>query len=229
MSSERRAPGPGEGAASPQPGDGVSPAFLALLESEPLGELMVLDVGTGAGRLALALAPRCRAVVGVDRDARLIDEARRAAAAAGLSNARFVVGDVEVEEYAPFKPEMVTAHLCMSEAIAERAGRVLAPGRVFAFVALHSDQWKETGRPSRFALGEVGTRRLLKKRGFAVEHCAVEREVQQFATVEQGLAAAVALQEKWKQDGRWFRYVKFLEEGGRTLTRAHLVVKARRA
>ena len=52
--------------------------------------------------------------------------------------------------------------------------------------------------------------------------------MQQFETVEQGLAAAVALQEKWKADGRWFRYVKFLEEGGRTLTRAHLVVKARK-
>lgn len=207
----------------------ASPALLALLETEPLAELTVLDVGTGAGRLALALAPRCRAVVGVDRDARLIDEARRAAAAAGLTNARFVVGDVEVEEYAPFKPEMVVAHLCMSEAIAQRAARVLSPGRVFAFVALHPDQWKETGRPSRFALGEVGAKRLLKKCGFTVEHCAVDREVTAFESVEQGLAAAVGLEERWRQDGRWFRYVKFLEEGGRTLTRAHLVVKARKA
>ncbi len=37
------------------------------------------------------------------------------------------------------------------------------------------------------------------------------------------------IQERWKQDGRWFRYVKFLEDGGRTLTRAQLVVKARKA
>jgi len=209
--------------------EALSPAFLELLEAEPLGELTVLDVGTGAGRLALALAPRARAVVGVDREARLIDEARKSAAAAGLTNLRFVVGDVEVEEYAPFRPDMVVAHLCVSDAIAERAGRVLKQGGVFAFVALHTDQWKETGRPSRFAWGEVGAKRLLKRCGFAVESLAVEREVAQFETVEQGLAAAVALQEKWKQDGRWFRYVKFLEEGGRTLTRARLVVKARKA
>jgi SAM-dependent methyltransferase len=215
---------PGEG-----PAEGLSPAFLELLEAEPLGELTVLDVGTGAGRLALALAPRARAVVGVDREARLIDEARKSAAAAGLKNVRFVVGDVEVEEYAPFKPDMVVAHLCVSDAVAERAGRVLKAGGVFAFVALHTDQWKETGRPSRFAYGEVGAKRLLKKCGFTVETLKVERAVAQFETVEQGLAAAVALQEKWKQDGRWFRYVKFLEEGGRTLTRAHLVVKARKA
>lgn len=208
--------------------EGLSPAFLDLLRVEPLAELTVLDVGTGSGRLALALAPFCRAVVGVDREARLIDEARKNAAAAGVTNGRFVVGDVEVEEYAPFKPDMVVAYLCMSDAIAERAGRVLKPGRVFAFVAFHTDQWKETGRPSRFAYGEVGVKRLLKRTGFAVEHLVVEREVQRFETVEEGLAAAVALQEKWKADGRWFRYVKFLEDGGRTLTRAHLVVKARR-
>src|SRR5213593_2488973 len=192
--------------------EGLSPTFLELLRLEPLRELTVLDVGTGAGRLALALAPLCRAVVGIDREARQIDEARKNAAAAGLANVRFVVGDVEVEEYAPFKPDMVVAHLCMSSAIAERAGRVLRPGRVFAFVAFHADQWKETGHPSRFA----------------VERLVVEREVATFESVEQGLAAVVALEEKWKADGRWSPYVKFLEEGGRTLTRAHLVVKARK-
>ena len=209
--------------------EGLSPAFLELLRAEPLADLTVLDVGTGAGRLALALAPHCRAVVGVEREARLVEEARKNAAAAGLRNVRFVVGDVEVEEYAPFKPDMVVAYLCMSDAIAERAGRVLKPGQAFAFVAFHSDQWKETGRASRFAYGEVGVKRLLKRTGFAVEHLAVEYQVQRVETVEQGLAAAVALQEKWKADGRWLRYVKFLEEGGRTLTRAHLVVKARKA
>src|SRR5262244_2128812 len=160
------------------------------------------------------------------RPAEAIDEARRRAAAAWLSNVRFVVCDIEVEEYAPFKPDLVVAYLCMSDAIAERA---LQPGQVFAFVALHNDQWKETGRPSRFAYGETGVRRLLKKTGFTVEHLEVERDVKAFASVEEGLAAAIGLQERWKQDGRWFRYVKFLEDGGRTLTRAQLIVKARKA
>ena len=168
-------------------------------------------------------------MVGVDRDAKAIDEARRRAAAAKLSNVRFVVGDVEVEEYVPFKPDAVVAYLCMSDAIAERAGRALRPGQVFAFVAFHTDQWKETGRPSRFAYGETGARRLLKRTGFTVEHLEVERDVKAFASVEEGLAAAVGLQERWKVDGRWFKYVKFLEDGGRTLTRAQLVVKARKA
>ena len=222
------APSPAESRPA-DPGEELSQAFLERLRTEPLRDLTVLDAGTGSGRLALTLAPLCRAVVGVDRDARAIDEARRKAAAARLTNARFVVGDVEVEEYVPFKPDLVTAYLCMSDAMAERASRALKPGQVFAFVALHNDQWKETGRPSRFAYGETGIRRLLKRTGFAVEHLEVERDVKAFASVEEGLAAAIGLQERWKVDGRWFKYVKFLEDGGRTLTRAQLVVKARKA
>src|SRR5947209_13576353 len=173
------APSPAE----PRPGDSgeeLSAAFLERLKAEPLGELTVLDAGTGSGRVALALAPLCRAVVGVDRDARAIDEARRKAAAANLSNVRFVVGDVEVEEYVPFKPDAVVAYLCMSDAIAERASRALKPGQIFAFVALHNDQWKETGRPSRFAYGETGVRRLLKRTGFRSEEHTSELQSRQY-------------------------------------------------
>ena len=50
-----------------------------------------------------------------------------------------------------------------------------------------------------------------------------------FASVEEGLAAAVGLQDRWKSDGRWHRYLRYLEEGGRTLTRSHLIVKAEKA
>jgi SAM-dependent methyltransferase len=217
---------------APSPVDAEAPPsarFLDLLQAEPLAELTVLDVGTGTGRLALALAPLCRAVVGLDRDRALVEEARRRATAAGLANVRFVVADVDVEEYVPFRPDLVAAHLCVSDAIAERAARALRPGRVFAFVALHTDHWKETGRPSQFAYGETGARRLLKRVGFAVEHLSIERDVAAFATVEDGLAAAAGVKEKWQADGRWPRYVKALEAGARTLTRAHLVVKARRA
>jgi SAM-dependent methyltransferase len=114
------APSPAE-ARPGESGDELSAAFLEALKTEPLRELTVLDAGTGSGRVALALAPLSRAVVGVDRDARAIDEARRKAAAAKLTNVRFVVGDVEVEEYVPFKPDLVVAYLCMSDAIAERA------------------------------------------------------------------------------------------------------------
>ena len=109
------------------------------------------------------------------------------------------------------------------------AAKSLDPGGALAFVGFHVDQWKETGRRSRFAYDEDGARRLLTESGFLVEHLEVERSVQQFRSVEEALAAAIGLEERWRADGRWFRYIRFLEEGGRTLTQSHLVVKARRA
>ena len=208
---------------------GVSAAFWRLVVTERLDELTALDVGTGAGRLVLALAARCRRVVGIDRAPEPLAEARRRAAAAGLANVEFVVADAEAGEYDVWAPDLVVAHLCMSDAIIVRAGRALAPGRVLAFVAFHSDQWRETGRASRFAYDEEHARGALSRAGFAVEHLEVEREVTTFGSVEEALAAVVALEERWKVDGRWFQYIRFLEEGGRTLTRSHLIVKARRA
>ncbi len=219
------APSPAERAAgSPTSFD----RLLALLAREPLAVAVVLDVGTGSGRLALALAPRCRRVIGIDRDAAAIEEARDRAARAGLANTEFVVVDAEDGEYTAFAPDLVAAHLCMSDAIIERAGRALAPGHGFGFVAFHADHWMETGRRSRFAYDPAQAERALQRSGFAVEQIEIDRHVQTFGSVEEGLAAAVSLQERWKTDGRWFRYIKFLEEGGRTLTRSHLVCFARR-
>jgi SAM-dependent methyltransferase len=219
----------------PSPGSpsaGVSPVFWALVTGERLVEATVLDVGTGTGRIALALAPLCRRVVGVDRDAPSIDEARRRAAARGLAQAEFAVADAETTEYAALvspAPDLITAHLFMSDALVERAARALAPGGALAVAAFHVDQWRETGRVSRFAYDEGRMRDVLTARGFEVEHLSVEREERTFASVEEALAAVIALEDRWRSDGRWFRYIKFLEEGGRTLTRSHLLVKGRRA
>jgi ubiquinone/menaquinone biosynthesis C-methylase UbiE len=207
---------------------GLSPAFLRLLHAEPLSMLTALDVGTGRGRLALALAPHCREVVGIDREPTVIDDARRLAAGAGLTNVQFIVGDAETLEYTTWRPDLVVAHLCMSDAIVERAGRALSAGGVLAFVAFHSDQWRETGRASRFAYDEDKMRTVLARTEFAVEHLEVEQDVRRFGSVEEALAAVIGLEERWRSDGRWFRYIKYLEEGGRDLTRSHLIVKARR-
>jgi SAM-dependent methyltransferase len=213
----------------PSPADlAISPAFLKLLADEDLTGRTVLDVGTGRGRLALALAPRSGRVVGVDLDEVALTDARRAAAAAGLTNVEFVGLDAEAGEYGGLEPDAVVAHLCMSSAIAERAGRALTRGAPFAFVAFHADQWRETGRRSRFAWNEDEARVALEGAGFRVEHLSVERDVQAFGSVQEALAAAIGLEEKWRADGRWFRYIKFLEDGGRTLTRAHLHVRARK-
>src|SRR5437016_6802328 len=55
----------------------------------PSGDERALDVGTGAGTLALALAPLVREVVGVDVVPELLERARQSAPA----NVTFVEGD----------------------------------------------------------------------------------------------------------------------------------------
>jgi ubiquinone/menaquinone biosynthesis C-methylase UbiE len=211
---------------------GVSSTFWRLITSEPLKGATVLDVGTGRGRIALALAPLVRRVIGIDRDAESIAEAARRASAAGVGNVELILADAEKIELSDLTPggapALITAHLYFAEPLVERAARALHPCGVLAAVAFHADQWQETGRRSRFAYEEEPARALLAAHGFHVEHLEVEREVQRFASVEEALAAAIGLEERWRADGRWFNYLKFLEEGGRTLTRSHLIVKARR-
>jgi SAM-dependent methyltransferase len=208
--------------------EGISPRFLSLLSQEDLAAVRVLDVGCGAGRLALALAPAARWVVGLDREADLIAEARRRAAGGGLANTEFHVADVEGEGYHSWAPGLVTAHLCASDAIIARAGRSLPSGGCLAMVAFHVDQWRETGKVSRFAYDMDGMRAVLERAGFAVEALEVEQSVQRFSSKEEALAGVVGLQARWRADGRWLRFLEFLESGGRTLTRSHLTVKARR-
>lgn len=210
-----------------QPSD-ISPRFLELVEAEDLPATRVLDVGCGWGRLSLLLAARAASVVGLDRDAALIREAQERAAKQGLANAEFHEANVERDEYGGWAPDLVTAHLCASDAIIDRAGRALAPGHCLAMVSFHVDQWRETGRVSRFAYDEAKMDASLRRAGFVPEVIEVEREVKEFRSVEEALAAAVGLADRWRSDGRWHRYLKFLEEGGRTLTRSHLLVKARR-
>lgn len=59
----------------------------------------VLDVACGAGQTALPLARNGNAVVGLDVAANLVVEARRRAAAEGLTNVQFDEGDAEQMPY----------------------------------------------------------------------------------------------------------------------------------
>jgi predicted TPR repeat methyltransferase len=213
---------------TPAIASGINPRLLSLIEQEGLGDKRVLDVGCGWGRLAFALAPHARHVVGLDRDGALIAEARRRAAVAGIANAEFHEADVDRADYLVHAPDLVTSHLFASDAMIERAGAALAAGRCVALLAFHVDQWKETGRISRFAYDEARMAAVLDRAGFAVEEMQVDREERRFASVEEGLAAAVGLQDRWQADGRWYRFIAFLESGGRTLTRSHLIAKGRK-
>ncbi len=59
----------------------------------------VLDLACGAGRHALAVAPRVAAVTGFDRTLRYLDQARARAAEAGIANIVFAAGDMRALDY----------------------------------------------------------------------------------------------------------------------------------
>src|SRR5499427_5909224 len=65
-------------------------ANLAVLASYARPEDVLIDVGGGAGRVALPLALRCREVIVVDASPGMGVEFAAAAAAAGIANTRFV-------------------------------------------------------------------------------------------------------------------------------------------
>jgi SAM-dependent methyltransferase len=207
----------------------LSPTLLGWLDAEPLEGRTVLDVGTGTGSLALHLALRARRVLGIDTDAGALVEAQRRAHRAGLGNVVFVVADAEQADYrALAHPRVVVAHLCVSDAIITRAAAGLDAGGVLAFAALHTDQWREAGRPSRFAYAPEQARAVLEGAGFSVERLEVEQTVARFASADEALAATAALRPKWEADGRWDAWTRFVAEGGRALTQSRLVVLARR-
>ena len=216
---------------APEHGGGdrsLSPMLDAWLAAEPLEGRTVVDVGTGTGRLALRLAPRSRRVVGIDTDAGALVEARRHAHRAGHANVVFVVADAEQADYRALgPPDVVVARLCMSDPIIGRAGAGLAPGGVLAFAAFHVDQWRETGRVSRFAYEPERARAVLSANGFAVERLEVEREVTQFASAAEAMRTTADLRSRWEPDGRWTAWERFVADGGRALTQSRLVVLAR--
>jgi SAM-dependent methyltransferase len=104
-------------------------AFLAPLS----GNERALDAGTGAGTLALALAPLVREVVGIDLVPELLQAARRDAPA----NATFVEGDATALPFESFSFDLACSrrtlhHVSRPELALAELGRVAKPGgRVF--------------------------------------------------------------------------------------------------
>ena len=150
---------------------GVVHAFVL-----PSGDERALDVGTGAGALALALAPLVREVVGVDRVPELLELARdRAAAHATVT---FVEGDAA---HLPFgdgsfdlactlrtlhhvpRPELVLAELVR---VTRPGGRLLVVDQIAPvdpLAALDLDRFERARDPSHARLlPEIDLRQLFE-------------------------------------------------------------------
>ena len=96
---------------------------------QPLGDECALDVGTGAGALAFALAPLVCEVVGVDPVPELIELAR----ARSLPNTQFVEGDGEAlgfsnSEFDLSGTHRTLHHVARPDRVVAELARVTRPG-----------------------------------------------------------------------------------------------------
>lgn len=209
--------------------DGLSRSLVELIRSEQLREKTILDVGCGWGRLTLALAPDARRLVGIDRDERAIVRARELATSAALTNVEFRTEDAESIDYRDLGQfNMIVANLCMSDTIIWRASLALDSGSALVFACFHTDQWKETGKVSPFAYDRSRLESELVKNEFRIEQMEIEGDQIEFVSKEEALWATEGMRPKWEADGRWENFVAYLGSGGLTLTRSHLIVKARK-
>jgi ubiquinone/menaquinone biosynthesis C-methylase UbiE len=111
---------------------------VVVLAEPQVGE-WALDVATGTGNTAFALAPLVERVVGLDLTAQMLAEAARLQAERGITNAAWVLGDAAALPFADESFDLFTARAAphhfgdLEQALGE-AARVLRPGGRACFV-----------------------------------------------------------------------------------------------
>jgi SAM-dependent methyltransferase len=152
------------------------------------GEERALDVGTGAGAFALALAPLVREVVGVDVVPELLDQAR----ARAPQNVELVEADGRSLPFPADSFDLVCSartlhHTAGPELVVAEMTRVLRPGGTMLMVdqiappdptaaaALNRFEIARDASTTR-VLGDADLRALFVQNGLVLLHADVERE-----------------------------------------------------
>src|ERR1700694_906606 len=105
----------------------------ALEVAQPRPAAVALDVATGTGNLALALAPHVSKVTGLDLTPEMLDQARQVAAERGIDNVEWVLGNAAELPFADGSLDLWTCRLAAHhfrdlEQSLRDANRVLRPG-----------------------------------------------------------------------------------------------------
>lgn len=119
---------------------------------------LALDVATGTGHVALALAPHVRRVYGLDLTREMLEQARRLTAERDVMNVAWVIGDAMRLPFADETFDLYTVraaphHFPDVDMFISEAFRVLRPGRHAVFVDCAPPM------PARDVLHEVEKRR----------------------------------------------------------------------
>jgi ubiquinone/menaquinone biosynthesis C-methylase UbiE len=152
------------------------------------GNERAIDVGTGAGALAFALAPLVREVVGVDRVPELLAEARKRApenvtfVEEDATRLSFPAGSFDVAATARTlhhvpRPELLVAELAR---VVRPGGHVLVIDQIAPadpLAALELDRFERARDPAHTRLlPDVDMRHLFEANGFVLRRSRVERE-----------------------------------------------------
>jgi SAM-dependent methyltransferase len=165
---------------------------------QPQHRWHVLDVATGAGHMAAALAPHVASVVAADLTPEMLAEVGKLAAARGLENIVTVRADAGALPFAAESFDLVTCRIAAhhfadprafaaeTHRVLQRGGRLalvdnVAPDRALFPTAAEADLADAAGSYNAFerlrdpshvrCLGLEEWRRVLAEEGFVVAHC----------------------------------------------------------
>lgn len=105
----------------------------------------VLDVACGPGFVAMAFAPRCQSVLGIDATDTLVARARAEAARRAISNLSFALANVERMPLASARFDLATCrfafhHFAHPRAVLAEMTRVLKPGARMVIVDMTTSE-----------------------------------------------------------------------------------------
>lgn len=158
-----------------------------------------LDVATGTGHLARALAPRVRHVIAVDLTPAMLVEGRRHAREAGLANVAFAEGAAERLPHADAAFDLVVTRLSLHHMPEPRAAvremaRVARPGGVVAVIDLVSPE--DPGLAARYNDLERG-RDPSHVRALTLAELAASLEAAGLTTAQTATRDVEAVTERW--------------------------------